>query len=78
MSWRQPPLIGPVAVRALFFREHAIGDLLNYEQALADALEAAAVVENDRLIVSWDGSRLLKDASAPRIEVEITTERGEP
>jgi len=29
-------------------------------------------VENDRLIVSWDGSRLLKDRDNPRVEIEIT------
>ena len=39
--------------------------------ALADALEEAGIVENDRLIVSWDGSRLLKDAATPRIEVML-------
>lgn len=77
-QWQQPPLIGRVAVRALFYRERNVGDLVNYLQALADALEHAGVVQNDRLIVSWDGSRLLKDASSPRIEVEITTQRGEP
>jgi len=51
-QWQQPPLIGRVAVRALFYRERNVGDLVNFMQALADALEAAAVVENDRLIVS--------------------------
>jgi len=77
-QWHEPPLIGPVAVKAKFYRERSVGDLVNYLEALADALEAAGVVGNDRLIQSWDGSRLCKDASAPRVEVEITTERGEP
>jgi Holliday junction resolvase RusA-like endonuclease len=77
-QWHAPPLVTPVAVKATFYRERNVGDLVNYLQALADALEAAGVVANDRLIASWDGSRLLKDAASPRIEVEITTERGEP
>jgi len=40
-------------------------------QAVADALEHAGVVVNDRLIVSWDGSRLSKDAVRRRVELEV-------
>ncbi len=70
-QWREPPLVAPVAVRATFYRERNVGDLVNYLQALADALEAAGVVANDRLIASWDGSRLGKDTGRPRIELEL-------
>ena len=62
----------PVNVSAAFYRDKLTGDAVGYYQALADALEEGRIVENDRLIVSWDGSRLLKDAKNPRIEVEIT------
>lgn len=62
----------PVSVRAVFYRDKAKGDLVNYMQALADALEKAGVVENDRQILSWDGSRLAKDADNPRIELDVT------
>jgi Holliday junction resolvase RusA-like endonuclease len=62
----------PVNCRALFFRERATGDANNFYAAIADALEAAGVVANDRLIVSWDGSRMLKDAANPRIEILLT------
>jgi Holliday junction resolvase RusA-like endonuclease len=41
-------------------------------QALADTLEAAGVVPDDKYIAAWDGSRLLKDAADPRVEVTLT------
>jgi uncharacterized protein (DUF2336 family) len=69
---RTPALIVPVNCRALFYREAKVGDANNFYAALADALEEAGVVANDRLIVSWDGSRLLKDAANPRIEILLS------
>lgn len=62
----------PVNMAAIVYRAKAVGDLLNYLAAVSDALEAAGVVTNDRLIVSLDGSRMLKDADRPRVEVELT------
>ena len=59
-------------VSAAFYRDKLTGDAVGYYQALADALEEGRIVENDKLIRSWDGSRLLKDAKNPRIEIEIT------
>ncbi len=47
------------------------GDAVGYYQALADALEEGGIVENDRLISSWDGSRVMLDKENPRIEVEL-------
>ena len=47
-------------------------DLINLEEATADILEVAGVVENDRNIVSWDGSRIMGiDRDNPRVEIEI-------
>lgn len=63
---------GPIHVRALVFREVASGDLINYLSAISDALERADVIVNDRQIVSWDGSRPLKDAARPRVEITIS------
>lgn len=57
---------------AVIYRDALRGDAVGYYQALADALQEAGIVENDRLIVSWDGSRMLKDAKNPRIEVTLT------
>lgn len=67
----QPPFRDPVNLSARVYRDRATGDLVNYLQAISDALEAAGVVENDRLIVSFDGCRLLKDAERPRVELEL-------
>lgn len=86
----QLPIKHPVEVTALFFRERNIGDLLGYEQALADILQAPrtiikpdgsvkttrrglGIIDDDRLIVSWDGSRPQKDPARPRVEVTIRT-----
>lgn len=62
----------PVNCMAIFYRDRDVGDAVNYYQALADALEDARIVHDDYLIVSWDGSRLLKDTDNPRIEVTLT------
>lgn len=67
------PFDGPVQVRATFYRDKNLGDLVGYFQMLADCLEKSCVVVNDRLIMSWDGSRMTKDSDNPRTEVEITT-----
>lgn len=66
LPWR-----GNLNCCALFYRDRLTGDAVGYYQALADALEEAGIVENDRLIVSWNGSQLLKDAKNPRIEVSL-------
>ena len=47
-------------------------DLLNLEQATADILEKARVIENDRNIISFDGSRIVGiDKENPRCEIII-------
>lgn len=68
-SWR---FTSDVNVSALFYRAANVGDAVGYYQALADLLERSDVLANDRQIRSWDGSRLLKDAHYPRIEVTVT------
>lgn len=61
----------PVSVRATFYRDANRGDLIGYMQGLADALQEAGVLKDDKWIVSWDGTRLSKDANRPRVEVDI-------
>jgi len=61
-----------VNVAAKFYRLAKRGDAVGFYQALADLLERAGVVENDRLCVSWEGSKLLVDKHEPRIEVVLT------
>lgn len=70
-GWEGFPLMFPLRVTALFYRDRDVGDLVGYQQALADLLEDGGIIQNDRLIRSWDGTRLLKDAANPRIEISI-------
>jgi Holliday junction resolvase RusA-like endonuclease len=64
-------IISPVRVAAVFFRDRKIGDLDNYEKGFGDFLQKARLLSNDKLIASWDGSRLDVDRDRPRVEVEI-------
>jgi Holliday junction resolvase RusA-like endonuclease len=71
-QWRgQPSLVGPVEVKASFYRARRTGDADNFMAALGDALQKARIIGNDRQIESWDGTRLLVDAVRPRVEVEV-------
>ena len=65
-------LAQPLNCAAIFYREKNIGDAVGYYQALADALESAGIVADDKWITQWDGSRLAKDAKRSRIEVTLT------
>jgi hypothetical protein len=48
-------------------------DLIGLEQALADTLQAAGVVTNDKQFGGWDGSRKHEDhGTEPRTEITIT------
>ena len=66
------PITQPLNCAATFYRDANRGDAVGYYQGLADALEAAGVVADDKWITQWDGSRLEKDAKRSRIEVTLT------
>jgi len=68
------PIKEPVNCAAIFYRDALRGDAVGYYQGLADVLEYYRIVEDDRFIVSWDGSRLEKDAKNPRVEVTLESE----
>jgi Holliday junction resolvase RusA-like endonuclease len=70
------PWTGDLNMRAIVYRDRAVGDLLNYLASVSDALERAGVVEDDKLIVSVDGSRLAIDRARPRVEIELTPAGG--
>ena len=70
-------LAQPLNCAAIFYRDANRGDAVGYYQGLADALESAGVLSNDKWIVQWDGSRLAKDAKRPRIEVTLTALDGD-
>jgi Holliday junction resolvase RusA-like endonuclease len=57
---------------AVFYRDADRGDAVGYYQGLADALEAAGVLTDDKLITRWDGSRLDVDRANPRVELTLT------
>lgn len=61
----------PYQCRATFWRDADRGDLVGYQQGLADVLEGGGVISNDKWIQSWDGTRLLVDRACPRVEVEL-------
>lgn len=65
------PIDFPVNCRALIYRDRSVGDAVGFYQAIGDFLQLAGVVTNDRFIVSWDGTRLLKDPVMPRVELEL-------
>lgn len=65
------PLLVPVRMTATLYCERRGADMLNLLAAVSDALEAAGIIANDRQVVSVDGSRMLKDAERPRVEVEV-------
>ncbi len=65
------PITTPVSVRAEFYRDANRGDATGYYQALADYLERAGIIANDKLIADWDGSRLFVDREFPHIEVQL-------
>lgn len=62
------PYPGTVNCEALFlFKNHSHGDLVGYQQAIADVLQKAGVLANDKLIRGWDGSRIHVVANAPEV-----------
>ena len=69
------PIIGEINLQILYYMpDKRRPDLLNLEQATADILEKARVIENDRNIVSFDGSRIAGiDKENPRVEIVIKT-----
>ena len=67
------PIIGEISLQILYYMpDKRRPDLLNLEQATADILEKARVIENDKNIVSFDGSRIVGiDKANPRTEIVI-------
>lgn len=66
------PLERPLNCTALFYSDRLGGDLIGFLQGLGDLLQHRGVIANDRQLVGFDGSRLLKDAANPRTEIVLT------
>lgn len=67
------PLVGLVSIEAHIYREANVGDVAGFHQAIGDMLQKAGIIKNDVQIEDWDGTRRLKDAARPRVEIFITT-----
>jgi len=67
------PIVGSISLQAFYYMpDKRVPDLLNLLQATADILEKAKVIENDKNIVSFDGSRIAGvDKVNPRTEITI-------
>jgi hypothetical protein len=77
LLWTTParpwvPISEPVNCAAVFYRARDVGDILGYEQGLADLLQDRGVIVNDALLRTWDRSRLATTDGRPRVEVELT------
>lgn len=72
------PIEAPVGIEAHIYRDRNVGDLSNFLEAIGDMLQAAGIIKDDRQIQDWDGSRRLKDADNPRVEVFITILSDQP
>lgn len=69
-GWK--PIDFAVNCAALFYQDVDRADACGLYQGLADLLQHAGVVANDRWIRTWDGSLPLKDAQNPRVELVLT------
>jgi len=64
------PLTIPIVARVLAYYKGQQPDLSGALESVGDCLEGL-VYENDKQIISWDGSRLYHDLKNPRTLVEI-------
>lgn len=74
-TYRGPKFTGPVEVKALYYmpNRRSWPDLIGLLQATSDILESAGIIQDDKLIVSYDGSRIVGiDKQNPRAEITIT------
>ena len=70
-QYRGEIIDAPVHVRVTAYIRGPMPDLSGCLESIGDALQGV-VWRDDKLIVSWDGSRIYRDKEAPRTEVEVT------
>ena len=64
---------GKVEVCAKYYlKTLRLPDLNNLMGATADILQATGIIQDDKDIVSWDGSRIMGKDPDPRVEITIT------
>lgn len=68
---------GPIAVKCLYYMQtNRSCDLTNLMAATHDVLQSAGVIEDDKWIVSVDGSRIIGKDPDPRVEITIESMEG--
>jgi len=72
-QYRGETIQGKIELKALYYlADKRLPDLINLLQATCDILEKARVIENDRNIISFNGSKIMGiDKDNPRCEIEI-------
>lgn len=65
------PILGPLHVRAIAYIKGPAPDLSGMHESVGDCLQGLIWMD-DKQIVSWDGSRVVRDTQNPRTEIEIT------
>lgn len=68
----RPPITCDVNASVVFWRDALRGDPVNFYEAIADVLERARIIVDDKQILTWTGSRVAKDAARPRLHVVLT------
>ena len=71
-QYRNAPVDDAVHVVAKIYYKGQQPDLSGCLESVGDAMEGVLWM-NDKLIMSWDGSRLEKDNANPRTEIEVKT-----
>ncbi len=74
VQWGNIQFTEPVSICARYWLpdKRWIPDLVGLLQATGDILEKSGILKNDRLIQSWDGSRIMGlDKINPRAEIAI-------
>ena len=66
-----PIITAPVCVQAVAYCKGVLPDLSGMLESVGDCLEGV-ILENDKQIVSWDGSRVIRDKAHQRTEIIIT------
>lgn len=71
IQWRRPPIATRLHIRAIAYIKGPMPDLSGVLESVGDCCEGI-LFENDKLISSWDGSRVYRDKDNPRTELEIS------
>lgn len=71
-TYRGPRFAGPITVRVEYWMpdKRSRPDLVSLLQATSDILEKAKIIDNDRNIISYDGSRIM-GVGAARVDIWI-------